>query len=468
MSDEKENPVDLSALQAFDLTPSWAKAAPQVSVGRFRRDERAASPAEGARERKKPIGRPMPAKRPFPPRPPRPAFVKPMACDIKILPEPKALGTVIRKVQDDTHAYKLKNLAFFLLDNPESILLKITPPADESFFQCSACGFASTQREDVLAHVLSAHFSAYYEAKEVPCEPPKGTFSCVARCSLTGVLLGPPNSHDFNDIVRERVRTLFPQMTEEAYRATLETVREPDVIEAWRQSAVKKTLFAPRTPAPEEGGETPLLTRLEAEAAFRRTLLPSLVQTPKSLTMTAATALQSPVKPLVLAVERALDDARRIPSAMCYALRGAFHHRKLNFFRANDSHGPEFVLAPELKPFDAEHAIEELAFVARFLEAHPCLDKSEFPPEKPDFEKHLQWLVATGHAVAFTNGVFSAAEKHPKYGPQWKRRQPVAAPAPAPAQPPSEVAAAPAEVQEEKKEEEKEVIKDETAPVVAE
>ncbi len=424
MSDEKENSVDVSALQAFDLTPSWAKGAPQVSVGRVHREERPAPRSGGDRDRRPRPGKPPFAKpfAPRPPRPPRPAFVKPMACEIKILPETKALGTIIRKVQGDTHAYKLKDLAFFFLDNPESILLKITPPAEETFFQCSACGFASTRKEDVLNHILSSHFLSYYEAKEVSCEPPKGTFSCVARCSLTGVLLGPPNSHDFNDIVRERVRTCFPNMTEDAYRATLETVRDPEAIEAWRQSAVKKTLFAPRAPAPE-GGETPLLTRLEAESEFKRTLLNSLVQEPKNLMMTAAAALQSPVKPLVLAVERALADARRIPSAMCYALRGAFHHRKLHFFRANDSHGPEFVVSTELKAFDAAHAIEELAFAARFLEANPCLDKSEFPADKPDFEKHLQWLVSTGHAVAFTNGVFSAAEKYPKYGPQWKKRE---------------------------------------------
>ena len=36
----------------------------------------------------------------------------------------------------------------------------------------------------------------------------------------------------------------------------------------------------------------------------------------------------------------------------------------------------------------------------------------------------MNWLVTTGHAVAFTNGVYSQVEKFPKYGPQWKRRKP--------------------------------------------
>ena len=41
----------------------------------------------------------------------------------------------------------------------------------------------------------------------------------------------------------------------------------------------------------------------------------------------------------------------------------------------------------------------------------------------PEIEKHLVWLVSTGHVVAFTNGVYSAVEKYPKYGPQWQKRK---------------------------------------------
>ena len=42
---------------------------------------------------------------------------------------------------------------------------------------------------------------------------------------------------------------------------------------------------------------------------------------------------------------------------------------------------------------------------------------------EPEIEKHLVWLVSTGHVVAFTNGVYSAVEKYPKYGPQWQKRR---------------------------------------------
>ena len=40
------------------------------------------------------------------------------------------------------------------------------------------------------------------------------------------------------------------------------------------------------------------------------------------------------------------------PVSMLFALRGAFHHHKMQFFRANDPRGQEFVVARELKEFD--------------------------------------------------------------------------------------------------------------------
>ena len=493
MSEENGNILDLGSI---DFTPDWAKKDAGVNLGKIRPDradrEDGREKREGGRGPGKPFGdrksfgdrKPF-AKKPFGDKKPfdrKPRFAerpKPLEAEVKVLPETKALGTIIRKLQGDTHAYKLKDLAYFFLDNPSSVLLKITPKAKqdgegretgdarrEVFYQCKACGFASTDQGDVLEHIVSAHLGEYYDSKEVECEPPKGNFSCVAKCGLSGVLLGPPNIHEFNAVVKEMIRTKYPEMSEEQYRAHIEMVRDADTIEAWRKTATKKTVFFAKGTADQEGA--PSFSREQAEGEFRRTILPSLIDTPKNLMITAEVAMMSPVRPLQWAVKDALEAERRAPYNMCFALRGAFHHRKLKFFRANDARGPEFVTNVEYKEFDAEHAIPELAAAAKFVTEHPCCDKSEFPQES-DFEKHVEWLVTTGHVVAFTNGVFSSVEKFPKYGPQWKKRGGAVAEAATVREAvetvPSPPSATGADPEEMKKEEE---TSNETAPVVAE
>ena len=448
MEQEDNAKLDLGSLGSFDFTPDWARKDAGVTVGKVRTER-----AEGDRKPfgdKKPFGdrKQFGERKSFGDRKPfgerkgfgdrgKPRFAErpqPLDAEVKVLPESKALGTIMRKLQGDCHAYKLKDLAYFFLDNPGSVLLKITPKVQPdrpaaTFFQCKACGFASTKEEDVVEHALCAHLADYYDAKEVEVEPPKGNFTCVAKCGLSGVLLGPPNIHEFNATVREMIRTRYPDMSEEQYRSHIEMVRDADAIEEWRKGATKKTVFLPKGQAETEGVAT--MTREQAEGEFRRTVLPSLVDRPKNLMITADVALKSPVKPLVWAVRDALEAERRAPYGMCFALRGAFHHRKLNFFRANDARGPEFVTSADLKEFDAAHAIPELASVAKFIAEHPCCDRTELPQEEGVLQ-HLQWLVSTGHVVAFAKmGVYSAVEKFPKYGPQWKKRSAKKAEAPA-------------------------------------
>lgn len=294
MSEENGNILDLGSI---DFTPAWAKKEAGVNLGKIRpeRDEREKGIRDQGSGIRKPFGDKKPfSKKPFGDRKPfdrKPRFAerpKPLEAEVKILPETKALGTIIRKLQSDTHAYKLKDLAYFFLDNPSSVLLKITPKAKqggegrdagdarrEVFYQCKACGFASTDQGDVLEHVVSAHLGEYYDSKEVECEPPKGNFNCVAKCGLSGVLLGPPNIHEFSAVVKEMIRTKYPEMSEEQYRSHIEMVRDADTIEEWRKGATKRTMFFAKGTADQEGAQG--LTREQAEGEFKRTILPSLI-----------------------------------------------------------------------------------------------------------------------------------------------------------------------------------------------
>ena len=406
-------------LGSLDFTPDWARKDAGVKVSAPRNagaETRERGPMRDRSDR-------PPRKFDRKPRTDMPRFQKPvekpLAVEVKILPETHALGTIIRKIQNDQHAYKLKDLAYFFLDNPESILLKITPKPETEvqFRQCKACGFASTNEQDVIEHLMAEHLGDYYVSETIQCEPPKGNFAVVAKCGLSGVLLGPPNIHEFNSVVKEMIRTKYPNMSEEEYRSHIEMVRDSETIEAWRQSATSKLVYF----AKADVEKARPLTREQAEGEFKRVILGNMLDAPKSLMITADKALKLPVRPLVWAVKDALREEAKAPYAMCFALRGAFHHRKLKFFRANDARGPEFVTSVELKEFDSAHAIPELAALADFVKEHPCSPKVDIVKDA-EGERHLNWLVSTGHLVAYTNGVYSAVEKFPKYGPQYQKR----------------------------------------------
>ena len=445
---EKNQSVDLSSLGSFDFAPSWAtgdKVVAKAGRGGFRDGEEDRPSREGPAPRRfdgpKPSGeRPFGSREDRPRKPfsredrPRKSFgregrdgdrrggfvkrefVKPLDAEVRILPGQKELGGIIRKIQTGFAAYPLKQIAFFFLDHPEACHVKVTPKdAEMRFHVCKACGQSCFTAEALDAHILTAHLGDYYTAEETTVEPPSGQFACVVKCGLTGELLGPPNLHATGSKIREMAQRLG--MDEGSYRARLLTLHDQEAVEAWRQGATKRTIYrlktAPATDAaqPDESA-TPALERDQAEAEFRRNILPQLKSVAKSSDMPLDQALKSADRPYLYAVRDAVARERRFPASLFFALRGAFHHRKLEFFRANEPRGQEFVCAAKPTPLDVEHAIPELGVVVKFVAEHPLCAVNDLPPE---MKGHLSWLVEKGHIVQYFNGLLALPEPHPKF-----------------------------------------------------
>ena len=512
--------VDLSGIGSFDFTPDWAKGKPddKSRYARFEpREERDDRPARGRDGGRRDAGRGRPAfgeqrdagrgrpaygeqrdagrgrpaygeqrdsGRGRPAygerrdngrgREPRP-FVKPLDAEVRILPNQKDLGGIIRKIQTSHLAYPMRQLERLFLENPGSCMLRVTPRGETAvtFHQCKACGAVAFSEDELAAHLLAAHLGDYWSSEEVECEPPKGAFTCVAKCGLSGELLGPPNLHGFDARIREMIRTRYPNMSEAAYRARIEIVRDQEAVEAWRQSATKKVVFRKKGEA-----EAPAVEREAAEMDFRMQIAPSLMSSPKAVDVPADQALKATDRAFLFACRDAFEFEKRRPRNLSFALHGAFHHRKLEFFRANDPRGPEFVVAVKPTPLDTAHAIPELAALVKFVEEHGETTRAELlaalaagdEKKAAEIKSHIAWLVEKGHLIGFSDGALTVPAKFPKHAQQ--RR--AAGEGRAPARPEASADAQEKVSQEEPKAEEpkveiqEEVKKDETADQLAE
>lgn len=426
-------------------------------------DLRGAAPASAPFEH----AGPRPERRgPRPFRPEQPA----LPVDIRVLPEQKALGAVIRRIQTSHRAFPLRDIAWLFLDNPNSCLVRIEPLKDQPvpLFQCKVCGMPALAEEDIRAHLVNRHMEDFFDVEEVPCEPPAGVFVCVARCGMSGVLLGPPNHHSFNAKVHEMLRTRYADLSEEAYRARIEMVRDAESIEKWRQQCTLKKIYRRKGAAPtvvepvasatEDGGaeipaepepKAPAMERETAELVFLREILPAQIAAVRHLLCTASVAMQTLSKPLYYALKDTLTRERRFPASLFFALRGAFRHRSLHLFRVNDAKGQDFVMLKPAVPLDPAHAVQALRDVLTFVNEHPACTKAELATALAAGDEaklketlvQLAWLVEKGHVVQFYNDVLSGPLEYPAFrflpgekaaggqqgGP---RRPPPAAPAP--------------------------------------
>ena len=460
----------------FDFAPAWARESADAYVSRYQgknydertgREERPRR--EGGRDRpprrdgredgraRTPRRREGEAPRA---RGPRREPVKPLDAEIRILPNQKNLGVIIKTLQGTHVAFPVKKFVNLFLENPQACLVRFEakPETETRFWSCKRCGLVALSEAEIAQHILTSHLGDFFDVAEEPCEPPAGNFPRVAKCTITGEWVGAPNHHSY----RHRVAELAARagMSERDYLRTVEMRTDPESIEAWKQSVTKQTVYrlkpqtAPEEPKPAAEGtgeatpegeaapaeETrPAYNRDQAEAILRRDLLAAQMTSAKHVCLPVTLAQTSPSLPLRLLLKYTLRDEQRYPRSLFFALRGAFRHHKFALFRGNDARGPEFVANTTLAPFTAEHAVREIQAALDYVTAHPLCTRAELltalKTDLADMDiavvaRQIAFLFQKGHIVEYYNGVLALPEANPKFRrlPEEMRREEAAKP----------------------------------------
>lgn len=346
--------------------------------------------------------------------------------DVAFLPERRGLAPLATRLAKSFRAYSLFEVAALFLSKPDYFLIKVEVPAslpDFSFFQCSECKTVFLDREAAGSHVFAKHFEKFCVKEEKEGEPPKGNFVCVARCGLSGVLLGPPNYHGYGDKVAEIHRTRYPDMPLESYRKRIETLHDAAAIEQWKEGARKSMVYRFG-----EGETAVSFTRFsEAESYFREHCLEETIKASRSVVMPGAIAHAMDPGPLRAVIEDAWQRESRFPLKLSVVLRLAFRHLGLHTFKAAGGH--TFVTSVVPNAIDPEHAVEVVREVLGFVSAKPGCTTAEMlaglcapapapvgegeaaaapapvpPARELELKRQLQWLVEKGHVIEFSDG----------------------------------------------------------------
>lgn len=352
---------------------------------------------------------------------------------VHFIPDRAALRAVVQQIRQSSRAYPLFDLAGLFLDKQSHYAVKVEFEKDSDpemhFYQCEKCKTVRTDRESLLNHILADHLSDYFDVEEIEVEPPKGKFSCVGRCPRTKELLGPPNYHSFNERLVELHREHFSRMPLDRYRATIEMVHEEEVVEQWRDSCRKQTVYQlkvakkPVSAEEAEGAEgakeadkVENMTAQQADVWLRQNESTKLIHESRRIVIPGPSAQELPPGPLRHAIRRGWGRESRHPFTLAMALRPAFRHMGLFTFKAGDK--ITFVTAIHPKPMDAEHAEATLHQVLEYLAENPGINRSQLvdalvpgvahdTKEALHIVSPLRWLIDRGHVVEFFNGKLS-------------------------------------------------------------
>ena len=407
----------------------------------------------GDRGPRRPGGRPGGFREERPPEAPLPEV------NVNITVDENGVESLARQIRMSGRAYPMFDIAQIVLQKPErhqfvfNVVKKPDGQPAQKLFVCALDNSLWLSEAEALAYVLDRHFHTFYQAERTATEPPKGVYTFVGQCGMSGVIFGPPNYHDYQSRLRKLHAERFARMPFEAYKARVKIVRDEAVVKKWVEEQSWKTeyvcLNVPDAPR--------LATREAVEKHFRDTHLATIIQSVDTCTLPGPVARQLRCSGLYRLVRVTWEDQKRFPLRLVTFLSQQFTARGLQFFKRDKTITHVSVARPHYLDLDLAPISDNIKRIINFINTTPRCNRAKMiealsptpaqapapvPPPPAQVEAtapaegapatpapaatpvapemtaeqmqlvgDLYWLIHQGHVIEFANGALETAKK---------------------------------------------------------
>jgi hypothetical protein len=362
------------------------------------------------------------------------------------------MEALARQIRLTGRAYPLFDIAHLILKKPDRYEVRFSEIKDaegkvaQALFVCELDETLWLSEQDAVNHVLDKHFATFYQTDKQPADPPKGVYTFVAQCGMSGLILGPPNYHDYQNKLRKLHAERFSRMPFEAFKARVKIVKDEAIVKKWVEEQSFRTEYTCLN-VPEV---IKLNTREEVEKHFRETHLPIVIKSVESYMLSGPAAHNQPCRPLQHLVRRSWDEQQRFPLKVVNTLSQQFASQGLHFFKVNKNVTHVAVARPRYLDMEATPVSAGIGKIVELIAATPKCTRRKIidalvpapaaplqesgpmtssepvppasaearPPVEPAaspelaaINSDLHWLIHQGHVIEFANGVIELAKK---------------------------------------------------------
>src|SRR6184192_357684 len=201
---------------------------------------------------------------------------------VRFLPHSPAFDNVVAQIKSASVAYSIFTLARLFLEKPERYDVWLTAKAESPLYRLGENGAMSLARDFLERNAFRFAREDFYKIDIIQTDPIKGNYSNVARCRLSGTLLGPTNHHNYQPQLRSLYEQRFSRRMNFAdYQRQIEIVSDSALIERWKDEARKVTTY---TTLREESPVT-FSSSAETERHFRSNYFSGLIRSCEDVTI---------------------------------------------------------------------------------------------------------------------------------------------------------------------------------------
>ena len=337
------------------------------------------------------------------------------AVEVRFVPDPRVLESVLAQIKAGHLAYSVFSLARMFLEKPERYDVGLKAKT-ATLFQLDENGPVASDQRVLENGAFLSEKDRFYRTDVTQSEPIKGNFASVARCRLSGILLGPTNHHAYQPQLRSLYEQRFSRrMSFPDYQRQIEIVTSPEAVERWKEEARTVTTYVTL----QEEPPVTFKSAAETERHFRQTYLPGLLHSRSELTLDGVVSRRLPDHSLGRVIEDAWAREVRSPSKMMQELIDALRQGALHVFRHRKA--MLFVSPIRARPFkhDSASVSPSVAAIMATLGDNPGIHRNHLLEKLPlavagelaEAEKKklalaadLHWLISEGHVIEFNDG----------------------------------------------------------------
>ncbi|HTY86904.1 MAG TPA: hypothetical protein VMB80_05515 [Candidatus Acidoferrum sp.] len=340
---------------------------------------------------------------------------------VTFLPDENGVDSLARQIRMTGRAYPLFQIAQIVLVKPEryavQLAVKKNPDGTikQPLFVCALDDTPWLSEDEVVAHVLKVHFATFYQAERTATEPPKGKYTFVAQCGMSGVILGPPNYHDYQNQLRKLHAERFSRMPFDVFKARVKIVRDEEVVKKWvEEQSFKTEYICLNVPEPLK-----LPNLEEVEKHFRAVHKDTIIKPAEKHTVNGVLSRNLRSRDLQRLVRDDWERQKYFPLQLATGLSRQFASHGLHFFKVNKTYTHVSVARPLFLDLETTPVSEGIKRIIAFINAHPKCTRRQLiealapsPPPAPIENKPEAPVSAEGQpAAAASEPVASAKPK---------------------------------------------------------
>jgi hypothetical protein len=286
--------------------------------------------------------------------------------NVAFIPEERGVEQLARQIKVTGRAYPLFQIALLILQKAERYSVQLTKKsgaAAQPLFVCALDDSPWTSDDEAVAHVLKNHFGTFYQAERTATEPPKGVYTFVAQCGMSGEILGPPNYHDYQNQLRKLHAEKFSRMPFDLFKARVKIVKDEAVVKKWIEDQSFKTEYVClNVPEPLK-----LATLEEVEKHFRTTHKDSIIKPVETLTVAGLPSRSLRDNGLQRLIRQEWEHQKFFPLPIATKLSQQFAHYGLQFFKVNKTVTHVSVARPTFLDLETTPVSENIKRIIEFV-----------------------------------------------------------------------------------------------------